>query len=207
MRRKPNLDARLDRCAHLLTLDPESYRGRWLSKHPFKKLHIELGCGKGLFTVETAKSSPDVLLVALEKTANVMVIALELAQKQEMKNVRFINALADNLDKFFAPGEVSRIYLNFSDPWPAKRHIKRRMTAPAFLALYRQILCPDGQIHFKTDNLPLFEYSVCAFEQAGFTVLEQTIDLHKDGPIGVMTDYEIKFHAQGVPINKCIVSV
>jgi len=113
MRRKPNLEARIDRCAHLLVAQPESMRGRWLDGLPQRALHIELGCGKGRFTVETAKKEPGIFFVALEKTANVIVIALERTAKEDLKNVLYINELADNLSSFFATGEVSRIYINF----------------------------------------------------------------------------------------------
>jgi len=204
MRRKPNLDARIKKCEHLLIADPEAFRGRWYRIFPYKELHVELGCGKGIFTVEMARANPEILFVALEKSANVLVIALEMAQRENVRNVRFINALADDMESFFAPDEVFNIYLNFSDPWPAKRHAKRRMTSPIFLASYRQVLCPMGKIQLKTDNIHLFEYSLDGFECAGFTLLEKTRDLHKDGQVGVMTDYERKFHSLGMPIYQCI---
>ena len=222
MRRKPNLKARMERCAHLLIAEPGLLRGRWLCLAEDRSrggdllpalgidelgrggLHVELGCGKGRFTVETAKAEAGVFIVALEKTADVMIIALERAAAESLKNVRFVNAFADDLLDYFAPGEVSRIYLNFCDPWPSNRHVKRRLTHRRFLNLYSQVLKPGGEIHFKTDNLPLFEYSLQEFELAGFTLNEVTRDLHQDGPVGVMTDYEQKFHGQGQPICRCV---
>jgi tRNA (guanine-N7-)-methyltransferase len=200
MRKKPNLSARMERCAHLLIPDPGKYRGRWLSEFGYDELHIELGCGKGRFTAETAKAAPGILLAALEKSADVMITALERADSEGLRNIRFINALADNLTDYFAPGEVSRIYINFCDPWPIGRHAKRRLTSRLFIELYKQVLRPGGEILFKTDNRPLFDFSLEEFEFGGFAIAEVVHDLHKDGPAGIMTDYEVKFHEQGLPI-------
>ena len=205
MRRKPNLKSRIERCASLLISEPTALRGRWLEEYPFNELHLELGCGKGRFTVETAKSSPDALLVGLEKIENVIVIALERAINDTIQNVRYIQDLADDLTDFFAPNEVSRIYLNFSDPWPSRKHAKRRLTSQGFLDLYKNVLRTGSEIHVKTDNLPLFEFSLEEFNSAGFNLIHSTHNLHKDGPVGVMTDYEAKFHEQGIKINQCIV--
>jgi len=207
MRRKPKLNQRIENCAHLLIKDPQRLRGSWLKELSYTELHIELGCGKGSFTVETAKREPGVLLVALEKTSNVIVVALERTANEELQNVRYINGLADSIAQFFIYGEVSRIYINFCDPWPANRHAKRRLTGQRFLDLYRKVLCPGGEIHFKTDDLFLFDFSLREFDRCGYTDPEVIRDLHKDGTIGVMTDYEIKFHEQGMPIYQCIVKV
>ena len=204
MRRKPNLDARVEKCRHLLVADPASLRGKWLSEFKYSELRIELGCGKGSFTIETAKTEPEILHVAVEKTANVLVIALERAEHEGIPNIRFINALAENLQNFFASREVARIYLNFSDPWPGNKQAKRRLTSKGFLEAYGQILRHNGEIHFKTDNLPLFEFSLREFERRGFILLAEARDLHKNGPAGVMTDYEQKFFSQGLPIYQCI---
>jgi len=167
-------------------------------------LHVELGCGKGLFTIGSAKAEPGRLFVAIEKISNVLVIALERAAAEDLQNVLFINALVDDVAEFFAGGEVSRLYINFCDPWPANRHIKRRLTGRRFLEMYRLLLCPGGEIHFKTDNLPLFEFSLHEFDVCGFELLETERDLHRDGPVGVMTDYESKFFSMGLPIYRCV---
>ena len=205
MRRKTNLIPRLEKCSHLLVTDPAVLCGRWLDEFsPYSELHLELGCGKGLFTAETAKAGSEFFIAALEKSASVMVTAVERADAIGLKNVRFLNGLADYLTDFFAPNEVSRIYINFCDPWPANRHARRRLTGRRFLELYKQVLRPGGEIHFKTDNLPLFEFSLPEFESAGFLVSEVTRDLHENGPGGVMTDYEMKFHSQGVTIKRCV---
>jgi tRNA (guanine-N7-)-methyltransferase len=204
MRRKPKLNSRISKCAHLLVAKPEAFCGRWLEEFSFNELHIELGCGKGNFTVETARNEPDVLLVALEKISNVIVIALERTEQAELQNVRYINKPADYLTEYFGKGEVSRIYINFCDPWPAQRHKKRRLTGRPFLEMYKKVLCSSGEIHFKTDNQSLFEFSLEEFELCDFALTEIAYNLHERGVVGVMTDYEAKFHEQGMPIFKCI---
>jgi len=203
MRKKPNLPARMERCAHLLVASPQEFRGRWRDAFGYCELLLELGCGKGRFTVETAAAQPDSLFVAVEKSADAMIIALERAVAGRLENVRFLNAYADNVCDFFAPGEVSGIYLNFCDPWPSNRHIKRRLTSRLFLEQYRQVLCPGGDVRLKTDNVQLFAFSLREFELGGFILHDVTRDLHADGPVGVMTDYELKFFSQGTPIFSC----
>ena len=205
MRRKRNLTARIEKCAHLLVTRPEALRGRWLAEFGYDELRLELGCGKGRFTTETAIAEPDVLFAAFEKTENVIVIALERADREGLGNVKFVSVFVDDLTRYFSPGELSRIYLNFPDPWPTNRYAKRRLTAPGYLEQYLAVLKTGGEIHLKTDNLPFFEYSLKEFERSGYTLLEAVQDIHKNGPVGVMTDYELKFFDQKIPTNKSIV--
>ena len=153
---------------------------------------------------ETAAAEPDVLFVAVERVPDAMVIAMERAKAAGLANVFFIDADVARLRDYFSPDEVERIYINFCDPWPSKRHAKRRLTHGNFLKLYRQVLKMGGQIHFKTDNQPLFEFSVEELPQFGFELSEVTRNLHENGPVGVMTDYEAKFHELGQPINRCV---
>jgi tRNA (guanine-N7-)-methyltransferase len=190
----------MERCSHLLALEPETLRGRWLRKYPYKSLYVELGCGKGMFTVGTALAESDAFVVALEKSADAMVVALERAANSWLLNARFINGYAGDISEFFADGEVSRIYINFCDPWPKPRHAKRRLTSVRYIGLYSQVLCPGGEVRFKTDDAPLFEFSLREFEGAGYEAADVTRDLHGNGPVGVMTDYEAKFCAAGKPI-------
>ena len=208
MRKKPNLVPRMERCAATLITDPEALRGRWLEQFPgHQALQLELGCGKGRFTVETAAAEPDVLLIAVEKVPDAMVVAMERAAKAELHNVFFIDIDANQLPEIFDAGEVDRIYVNFCDPWPPKRQAKRRLTHGNFLKLYRKVLKDNGQIHFKTDNDPLFEWSIEEIPQFGFELSEVTRDLHANGPCGVMTDYEAKFYAEGKNINRCVATM
>ena len=132
------------------------------------------------------------------------VVAAERAMNAGLENVSFVSRDANSLSDIFAPGEIRRIYLNFCDPWPKRRDIKRRLTYDAFLELYAELLEPRGEIHFKTDNVPLFEYSLKSFERNGYELIYVTRDLHGNGISGVMTDYEARFYAEGVKINKAI---
>lgn len=147
------------------------------------------------------------LLIAVEKVPDAMVVAMERAAKAELHNVFFIDIDANQLPEIFDQGEVDRIYVNFCDPWPPKRQAKRRLTHGNFLKLYRKVLKDNGQIHFKTDNDPLFEWSIEEIPQFGFTLSEVTRDLHGSGQRGVMTDYEAKFYAEGKNINRCVATM
>lgn len=208
MRKKPNLIPRLEACGPLVVTDPKEHRGHWRSLKPAaREVHLELGCGKGRFTVGTAQADPEVLLIAVERVPDAMVIAAERARDLGLTNVFFIDADAADLEQYFAPGEVDRIYVNFCDPWPGARYAKRRLTHPGFLLRYRKILGETGQVHFKTDNHDLFEWSLFQFPKAGFCLSEVTRDLHAGGVQGIMTDYEEKFHNLGTPINRCVGTV
>ena len=205
MRRKKNLGPRMERCAAWQIKEPESLRGNWRSLMPeAKELRLELGCGKGRFTCQTAASEPEVLFVAVERVPDAMVMAMEKAKEMDLHNVFFIDADAAGLPDFFAPDEVDCIYINFCDPWPTKRHAKRRLTFRGFLKRYRQVLKDGGEIRFKTDNAGLFAFSLEEFPAAGFTLEQVTHDLHRDGIQGIMTDYEEKFHSMGTKINRCV---
>lgn len=205
MRKKPNLIPRLEACGPLVITAPKEHRGRWRELMPSaREVRVELGCGKGRFTAGTAQAEPDVLLIAVERVPDAMVIAAERARDLGLTNVFFIDADAADLEQYFAPGEVDRIYVNFCDPWPGARYAKRRLTHPGFLLRYRKVMGEGGQIHFKTDNHDLFEWSLFQFPKAGFTLSEVTRNLHVDGIQGIMTDYEEKFHNLGTAINRCV---
>ena len=207
MRKKPNLASRMEKCSDLLISSPEEYRGHWRDLKPdAKELRLELGCGKGRFTAETAQQNPQVLYIAVERVPDAMIIAMERCREKKLNNVFFIDGDAARLREYFAPGEVDLLYINFCDPWPSNHHAHRRLTHQDFLVLYRGILRDGGEIHFKTDNHDLFEYSLFQFPKAGYTLSQVTRDLHKDGIQGVMTDYEEKFHSIGTPINRCVAS-
>ena len=205
MRRKKNLGPRMEACAAWQIKDPKALRGNWRSLMPgAKELRLELGCGKGRFTCQTAAANPEILFVAVERVPDAMVMAMEKARDMGLNNVFYVDADAALLPEFFAPEEVDLIYINFCDPWPPKRHAKRRLTHRNFLKLYREVLKEKGQIHFKTDNAPLFEFSVLEFPEAGYDLEEVTRDLHANGVCGIMTDYEEKFHNLGTKINRCV---
>ncbi|MBE7003828.1 MAG: tRNA (guanosine(46)-N7)-methyltransferase TrmB [Ruminococcaceae bacterium] len=208
MRKKKNLIPRMERCAAFQIMAPYGQKGRWRELMPSaRELRVELGCGKGRFTVETAKAEPDVLFLAIERVPDAMVVAMERAAREKLENVRFIDADVNQLPEFFAPGEVDRIYINFCDPWPKSNQAKRRLTHGNFLKLYRRVLVMGGQIWFKSDNEKLFAFSREEIPQFGFSLSEVTDDLHADGPTGVMTDYEAKFYEQGIPIHRLVATM
>lgn len=205
MRKKKNLETRMEACAALWVKDPAEMRGRWRErKQDARLLRLELGCGKGRFTAETAAASPEDLYVAVERVPDAMVIAMERCRNLGLTNVFFIDGDAAELDRYFAPDEVDLLYINFCDPWPSVKHARRRLTAEPFLRGYRKVLRDGGCIEFKTDNHDLFEWSLFQFPKAGYALSEVTRDLHANGVQGVMTDYEEKFHALGTPINRCV---
>lgn len=205
MRKKPNLQPRMEKCAAVLLTEPELLKSHWKNQFPqFSRLHVELGCGKGRFTAETAHAAPEVLLIAIEKVPDAMVVAMERVCALSLNNVRFMDRDVAALPEIFEKGEVDRIYINFCDPWPKSRDAKYRLTAPDFLRKYADALPIGGQIHFKTDNTPLFTWSVEQFTNEGWDLSEVTNDLHAAGPVGIMTDYEAKFYAEGLPINRLV---
>lgn len=206
MRKRPNLAPRMEKCAELMINEPETMRGHWRELMPdCAELHIELGCGKGRFTAGTAAAAPDVELIAIEKVPDAMIIAMERVKNQELKNVRFISADVAGLREMFAPEDgVRRIYINFCDPWPKSRDAKHRLTSPNFLRIYADILPMGGEVCFKTDNLPLFTWSLEQIKAEGWEVHSVTNDLHAGGEGGVMTDYECKFREMGVKINRLV---
>ena len=204
MRRKPNVGPRMEACQEVWIQAPESLQGNWRSLMPnARELRVEVGCGKGKFTVETAAAEPDVLIIAIERVREALVMAMEKAINMGLKNVFFVSMDVAELETFFAPGEIDLLYINFCDPWPRSKNAKRRLTYHTFLEKYRRVLRSKGEIHFKTDNAPLFAWSLEEFQACGLTVRNVTDDLHKDGPVGIMTGYEEKFYALGTPIHRC----
>ena len=188
-------------------LYPEQQRGNWKelfgSDHP---IQIEIGMGKGKFLTELAAAHPENHYVGIEKYSSVLVRAVQKQEELRLPNLRLIRMDAEALEEVFAPGEVDRIYLNFSDPWPKDRHAKRRLTSPAFLARYQRILAPGGTVEFKTDNQGLFSFSLEAVEECGWELLASTRDLHHSqlGQGNILTEYEERFSQQGNPICKLI---
>lgn len=188
--------------------EPEVWKGRWQEVFGRQApLHIEIGMGKGQFLTALAAEHPDINYIGIEKFSSVLVRAVQKQNELELPNLRLIRMDADSITDVFAPGEVDRIYLNFSDPWPKERHAKRRLTSVEFLRRYENILAKDGHVEFKTDNQPLFEFSMEAAEEAGWKLLAVTRDLHHDTALNkgnIMTEYEERFSAQGNPICKMI---
>ena len=186
---------------------PEEFRGQWnMFFGNESPLHIEVGMGKGRFITELAAAHPEINYIGIERYTSVLLKAVEKRSLLFLPNLYFLCVDARTLPDIFAEGEVDRIYLNFSDPWPKDRHAKRRLTSPQFMALYDRILAPEGQVEFKTDNMGLFDYSLESIPEAGWTIIASTKDLHHSDMAegNIMTEYEAKFSAMGNPICKLI---
>lgn len=205
MRKKKHTSARMAQCAAFLVQSPGQYKGKW--NEPFgnaNPIHLEIGCGKGGFITTLAQITPDVNFVALERERDCLVLALEKTAALALPNLLFIAGDAALLGEYFAPGECERIYLNFSDPWPKSRHAKRRLTYRSFLEIYQQILCENGEIILKTDNLPLFEFSLSELRYCGFVVSDISYNLQNtELQDNVITEYEAHFREQGLSICRC----
>ncbi len=189
---------------------PEDYKGKWSSLFQNQNpLHIEIGMGKGQFIHQLAEKNPQINYIGIEMYSSVLYRALEKREETDLDNLYFLRFDAKYLEEIFDNGEVGRIYLNFSDPWPKERHSKRRLTSPLFLSRYDKILALEGFIQFKTDNRDLFDFSVETVEQsAHWHIDEITYDLHHSEFIegNIMTEYESRFVAEGKPICRFVIS-
>ncbi len=200
LRAKKHLEDRYQACADLVIDPPGRLRGAWSRGKP---LHLEIGCGKGAFILGMAQKNPDIDFIAMERVKNVIISAMEKVRQAELGNVRFLCCGAELLSEIFAPGEIQRIYLNFSDPWPKKGHAKHRLTHPNFLRLYQTILSPRGKIWQKTDNLALFEFSLQSYRDMNCLLEQLSYDLHdSDFPDNIVTEYEKRFSDLGQPIYR-----
>ena len=188
--------------------EPEGMKGTWSEVfNNDNPVRIEIGMGKGRFVSTLAQLNPDINYVGIEKYSSVLLRAVEKQDELNLPNLRFIRMDAEPITEVFDRGEVDRIYLNFSDPWPKDRHAKRRLTSRQFFERYNIILKKDGQVEFKTDNRPLFDFSVEEVKEAGWQLRAVTYDLHNDAKLcegNVMTEYEERFSAAGNPICKLI---
>ena len=204
MRKKKNLDARWERCERYLMENPESMKGKWAQFFGNdKEIHLEIGCGKGGFITGMAKKYPDVNFIAVEKVRDVMVMAMEKAADAQLGNVVFMDMDAEKIEDIFEKGEISRIYLNFSDPWKKNKQAKRRLTHKRFLDRYKNVLPVGGYVWFKTDNRALFEFSLNSFAEEDFKMRNISLDLHNSKfEDNVMTEYETRFSEMGMPIYR-----
>ncbi len=214
MRKKKHLEERLANCNNVLTLrsddcnfltaiekkeyiDTEALFG---NSNP---VVLEIGCGKGNFACELAKRDPDVNVLALEKCANVVVIAAENAEKDNISNLKFLHVGAEYLEKYLKPESIERIYLNFSCPYPKRAYENHRLTNPRFLKSYEVILKKGAEIHQKTDNMHFFEYSIEQLTGYGFALKNVSLDLHNSDFEGnIVTEYEHRFSSMGMPIYR-----
>lgn len=188
-------------------LNPEEYKGKWNEFFNNQKpLHVEFGAGLGGFIVQMANKNPEINYLAFERNSKVINKGLNKLQNNSQENFYFVHSDIRKLEEIFDENSLQRIYLNFSDPWPKKKHSKRRLTHRDFLKFYEKFLVPKGEIHFKTDNDHLFNFSVNEFREIGWEILLVTTDLHNSDYFeeNTLTEYEEKFSSQGKTINKLI---
>lgn len=213
MHKKSHLEERLASCGDIVTVADLNDKNMKRAKETKEFLdfgaifgnsnpvHLEIGCGKGKFVLETARENPDINFVACEKISNVLIEALERAKSEGAKNIHFLNCAAEVLEKYFPEGSVNKIYLNFSNPLPKEGYKKQRLTHPRFLKIYKNILRGGGEIVQKTDDLPFFEFSVESLRAEGFEIVDEC-----RGWLGgdVETEHEAKFKAQGKSIYRLV---
>ncbi|MDD6810367.1 MAG: tRNA (guanosine(46)-N7)-methyltransferase TrmB [Lachnospiraceae bacterium] len=190
--------------------NPKEQKNHW--KELFgnsNPIQIEIGMGKGRFIMDMARLHPDINYVGIEKYSSVLIRGIQKMEIEELPNLYFIRMDAEEITEVFGQGEVAKIYLNFSDPWPKDRHAKRRLPSREFLARYHEILDKEGNLEFKTDNKDLFTFALEELEPAGWKLDQVTYDLHHDEVMmegNVMTEYEERFSSMGNPIYKYIIS-
>ena len=197
LRKVKNVEEKIKEFDGLIISEPEKHKGNWNklfgNDNP---IHLEIGMGKGKFIIEKAKREPNVNFIGCELVQSIIYKAAK--SVKDVPNLLMINYDALKLGEVFDKGEIGKIYLNFSDPWPKSRHEKRRLTSDSFLNVYREIKASDGVIEFKTDNRGLFEYSVMSLNNNGFEFLDISFDLHNDGRENIVTtEYEDKIGNTG----------
>lgn len=190
--------------------NPKEQKNHWKelfgNEHP---VHIEIGMGKGRFIMDMARLHPDINYIGIEKYSSVLIRGIQKMETEELPNLYFIRMDAEEIAEVFGQGEVDKIYLNFSDPWPKDRHAKRRLPSREFLSRYHEILAKEGNLEFKTDNKDLFTFALEELEPAGWNLDKVTYNLHQDAAMmegNVMTEYEEKFSSMGNPIFKYVIS-
>lgn len=202
-RKVKNEEERLAALTICFLQNPEAQKSRWHEAFgDTKPIFIEIGCGKGQFAITSAKLHPENNYIAVEGQGSVILRALEKVQDGGQSNILFVHGYIREIEDLFDPGELSGVFLNFSDPWPKDRHAKRRLAHSSYLEGYKKVLKAGGIIELKTDNDELFEFASAEFRSSGFEILEQTLDLH-DSQLParlITTEYEDKFREQG----KCI---
>ena len=204
VRKRKGAEEHLANHPQYVILEPEAAKGKW---HQLfgndNPIHIEVGSGKGAFITGMAQQNPDINYIGIDIQLSVLSYALDKVLASGAENVKLLRVDGSSLTNYFEDGEVDMMYLNFSDPWPKSRHEKRRLTYKTFLDTYKQILPENGEIHFKTDNRGLFEYSLASFSQYGMVLNKVWLDLHASDYEGnVMTEYERKFSEKGQVIYR-----
>lgn len=206
VRKKPWADKYIEDHSKFIVTDPKNWLGKWQQRFAKKQpLNVEVGIGKGRFIIETARANPDINYIGVELQTSVIATALRTFMEDPLPNIQFVLTDGANLDELFYEDEIKKIFLNFSDPWPKKRHAKRRLTSPLFLKTYKHVLAEDGDIEFKTDNRGLFEYTLVTMNNFPMKFDYVSLDLHKspENETNIETEYEQKFSPKG-PIYKLV---
>ena len=204
MRRRnvKNAKQRIENHPELVIANPKEYIGKWHEVfNNDNPIYLEIGMGKGKFLREHALKNPNINYIGIEKFDSVIVQAVEKIAPLNLINIKLINVDAEELLEIFNANEINKIFLNFSDPWPKKRHAKRRLTAETYLKIYDNLLKDNGLIIQKTDSVLLFESSIISLSQHGYVIDDISLDLHNSERDNVMTEYERKFSSQGIKIN------
>lgn len=196
----------------LVVLEPQRLKGRWREFFGNDRpIMIEIGMGKGRFITQMSVRNPEINYIGMDMFDELLQRGSEKARavwrekgEERVPNLALVRGNAEYLEEMFEPGELTRIYLNFSDPWPKSKHGKRRLTHPLFLLRYKRLLSDLGEIHFKTDSLSLFEFSLNSFAETGLQLRNISLHLHRDELREdlVMTEYETKFVGLGQPIYR-----
>ncbi len=167
-------------------------------------IHIEIGCGKGNFLIETAKLNNNINYIGIEHQITIAATASRRLKQEDLSNIRLIYGDAILLIDYFGCGEIKRVYINFCDPWPKRRYIKRRLTFRGFLKIYKQVMGDSGEVYFKTDNKDLFDFSLNEFSADNWSLRNINLNLHKNNfESNIMTEYEQKFSEKNLPIYRC----
>ncbi|NKC68158.1 tRNA (guanosine(46)-N7)-methyltransferase TrmB [Vagococcus fluvialis] len=204
LRNKPGAKETILQHPNYILTDGSDWKGKWQERFlKAQPLHIEVGSGKGQFIVEMAKAHPEINYIGIEMQTNAIISILEKQLEEQLPNLQLLLVDGADLTDYFSDGEVDQVYLNFSDPWPKTRHEKRRLTYKTFLRTYETIAKPKAELHFKTDNQKLFEYSLASVTWYGMTLKKVWLDLHtSDFEGNIMTEYEEKFSSKGQPIYR-----
>lgn len=204
LRNKPGAKETILQHPNYILTDGSDWKGKWQERFlKAQPLHIEVGSGKGQFIVEMAKAHPEINYIGIEMQTNAIISILEKQLEEQLPNLQLLLVDGADLTDYFSDGEVDQVYLNFSDPWPKTRHEKRRLTYKTFLRTYETIAKPKAELHFKTDNQKLFEYSLASVTWYGMTLKKVWLDLHaSDFEGNIMTEYEDKFSSKGQPIYR-----
>lgn len=218
MRKKSNLDTRIKECGDILLASEGTFTNvkEYIKQKEYidyKKvfnndnpIYLDVGCGLGGFAIEFAKQNPNINLIAIEMFSNVIIGAIDKAQKENLSNLRFLNIRCECLEKFIKDESIEKIFLNFSNPLHNKSDEKQRLTNKRFLDIYKKLLTEDGIICQKTDDRDFFEYSLQSFKNCGYIILDECWDLAKlNDKDNIVTEHEQKYIAQGKTIYRVIV--